>query len=113
MGGSTIAKLIQTINVTSSNVGYIKTGDMIPAGTTLEEIFINMLSQKASAKLEGKLSSSNDVEFDTQKGYITYTAYQNGQGPMEQAYYDNNPNNKLNFFGRSRWRADYNETTAR
>ena len=26
---------------------------MIPAGTTLEEIFINMLSQKASAKLEG------------------------------------------------------------
>ena len=96
-GGSTIAKLIQTINVTSSNVGYIKTGDMIPAGTTLEEIFINMLSQKASAKLEGKLSSSNDVEFGTQKGYITYTAYQNGQGPMEQAYYDNNPNNKLIF----------------
>lgn len=96
-GGSTIAKLIQTINVTSSNVGYIKTGDMIPAGTTLEEIFINMLSQKASAKLEGKLSSSNDVEFGTQKGYITYTAYRNGQGPMEQAYYDNNPNNKLFF----------------
>lgn len=96
-GGSTIAKLIQTINVTSSNVGYIKTGDMIPAGTTLEEIFINMLSQKASAKLEGKLSSSNDVEFGTQKGYITYTAYRNGQGPMEQAYYDNNPNNKLIF----------------
>lgn len=96
-GGSTIAKLIQTINVTSSNVGYIKTGDMIPAGTTLEEIFINMLSQKASAKLEWKLSSSNDVEFGTQKGYITYTAYRNGQGPMEQAYYDNNPNNKLIF----------------
>lgn len=70
---------------------------MIPAGTTLEEIFINMLSQKASAKLEGKLSSSNDVEFGTQKGYITYTAYRNGQGPMEQAYYDNNPNNKLIF----------------
>ena len=96
-GGSTIAKLIQTINVTSSNVGYIKTGDTIPSGTTLEEIFINMLSQKASAKLEWKLSTSNDVEFGTQKGYITYTAYRNGQGPMEQAYYDNNPNNKLIF----------------
>jgi len=38
-----------------------------------------------------------DVEFGTQKGYITYTAYRNGQGPMEQAYYDNNPNNKLIF----------------
>ena len=56
-----------------------------------------MLSQKASAKLEWKLSTSNDVEFGTQKGYITYTAYRNGQGPMEQAYYDNNPNNKLIF----------------
>ena len=96
-GGETISKLLKTISVTSPNVGYIKTGDVIPSGTSYEEIFINMLSQKASARLEGKISTSNDVEYGTQKGYLTYTAYRNGQGPMKQAYYDLVPSNVLNF----------------
>ena len=44
-----------------------------------------------------RISTNKDVEYGSPKGFITYTAVRNSQGPMEQAYYDGNPNNKLNF----------------
>lgn len=37
------------------------------------------------------------MEYGSSRGSITYTAVRNSQGPMEEAYYDGNPNNKLNF----------------
>lgn len=47
--------------------------------------------------MKSKISTANDVEFGSQKGFITYTAIRNGQGPMEAAFYDDASNNKLNF----------------
>lgn len=83
--------------MTVDKAGYFKAGDVILEGTTVVDAFIRMLSQKSVGELRSKISTANDVEFGTSKGYITYTASRNGQGPMESAYYDENPNNKLNF----------------
>ncbi len=47
--------------------------------------------------MRSEISTNKDVEYGSPKGFITYTAVRNSQGPMEQAYYDGNPNNKLNF----------------
>lgn len=96
-GGEGTAKFPKNIEVTVDKAGYYKAGDVILAGTTVVDAFITMLSQTAKASLQGKLSTANDVEFGSEKGTITYTAVRNGQGKMEQAYYDDNPNNKLNF----------------
>jgi hypothetical protein len=78
-------------------VGYIKKGDVVLAGQTWETIFRNMLYKPVGGELKGTLSTSNDVEYGTKKGYVTYTATRNGQGAMTKAYYDDNENNKLNF----------------
>lgn len=96
-GGEGTAKFPKNIEVTVDKAGYYKAGDVILAGTSVVDAFITMLSQTAKASLQGKLSTPNDVEFGSEKGTITYTAVRNGQGKMEQAYYDDNPNNKLNF----------------
>lgn len=96
-GSEGTAKFPKNIEVTADKVGYYKAGDVILAGTKVVDALITMLSQAAKASLQGKLSTANDVEFGSEKGTITYTAVRNGQGKMEQAYYDENPNNKLNF----------------
>ena len=95
--GEGTAKFTKNIEVTVDKAGYFKAGDVILEGTTVVDAFIRMLSQKSVGELRSKISTANDVEFGTSKGYITYTASRNGQGPMESAYYDENPNNKLNF----------------
>ena len=99
IGGDSIPKLQNTLSVTASAVGYIKSGDILTAGTTLEDIFRKMLidAQTASAQLKGSISTSNDVEYGTPKGTIAYTAIRGGQGPMIQAYYDGDKNNVLVF----------------
>lgn len=96
-GSEATAKFPKNIEVTADKVGYYKAGDVILAGTKVVDALITMLSQAAKASLQGKLSTANDVEFGSEKGTITYTAVRNGQGKMEQAYYDDNPNNMLNF----------------
>lgn len=95
--GEITAKFTKNVEVTVDKAGYFKAGDVILEGTTVVDAFIRMLSQKSVGELKSKISTPNDVEFGTDKGYITYTASRNGQGPMESAYYDGNPNNKLNF----------------
>ena len=90
-------KLKKNILVNSNDVGYIKKGDVVLAGQTWETIFRNMLYKPVGGELKGTLSTSNDVEYGTKKGYVTYTATRNGQGAMTKAYYDDNENNKLNF----------------
>lgn len=90
-------ELSRDIHVTVSKAGNYKSGDIIPMGTMFEDIFLNMLSQEASARLEGKISTANDVEFGTKKGYLTYTSTRNSQGPIKQAYYDDDPFNVLSF----------------
>lgn len=56
-----------------------------------------MLTSVESASLTGKLSTSNDVEFGTAKGQLTYTANRHGNGPMSKAFYDYIEENKLEF----------------
>lgn len=90
-------KLKQDILVNSSNVGYLKSGDVVLAGQTWEKILRNMLYKPLGADLKSVISTSTDVEYGTQKGYITYTATRNGQGAMKEAYYDDKKENKLNF----------------
>lgn len=90
-------KLKKDILVNSSDVGYIKKGDVVAAGETWEQIFRNMLYRPVGAELRASISTSNDVEYGTPKGYITYTATRNGQGDMKEAYYDDKKENKLNF----------------
>ena len=94
-----VSKLQSTLSVTASAVGYIKSGDVLTAGTTLEDVFRKMLvdARIEKASLTGKISTSNDVEYGTQKGVLTYTAIRGGQGPMKYAYYDGNPDAALSF----------------
>lgn len=90
-------KFSKDVKVTVDKVGYYQAGDTILSGTTLEDAFIKMVSQKSTGDFKGKISTANDVEIGSQKGYITYTAVRNGQGPMVSAYYDDDVNNRLNF----------------
>ena len=90
-------KLKKDILVNSSDVGYIKKGDVVSAGETWEKIFRNMLYRPVGAELRSSISTSNDVEYGTPKGYITYTATRNGQGAMKEAYYDDKKDNILHF----------------
>lgn len=87
----------RNIEVTVDRVGYFKAGDIILGGTTVVDAFIKLISQKSTGELRSEISTNKDVEYGSPKGFITYTAVRNSQGPMEQAYYDGNPNNKLNF----------------
>lgn len=96
-GVDTVTKFSKDVMVTIDKIGYYKAGDIILSGTTIEDAFIKMVSQKSTGELKSKISTANDVEFGSQKGFITYTAIRNGQGPMEAAFYDDASNNKLNF----------------
>ena len=90
-------KLKKDILVNSNDVGYVKKGDVVSAGSTWEQIFRNILYRPVGAELRGVISTGTDVEYGTKKGYITYTATRNGQGGMKEAYYDEKKENKLNF----------------
>ena len=90
-------KLSKAIKVTAQQTGYLKTGHILSEGMSFEDIFISMLSKKESALLIGKLSTSNDLEFGSGKGEISYTVILNGQGPVKNAFIDNSNINKLNF----------------
>lgn len=70
---------------------------MVASGETWEKIFRNMLYRPVGAELRSSISTSNDVEYGTPKGYITYTATRNGQGAMKEAYYDDKKDNILHF----------------
>ena len=56
--------------VTIDKIGYYKAGDIILSGTTIEDAFIKMVSQKSTGELKSKISTANDVEFGSQKGFI-------------------------------------------
>ena len=92
-GGS----LSKDIYVTSPKTGNISPGDLLKEGTTYESIFRTMLISVESASLTGKLSTSNDIEFGTAKGELTYTAHRHGNGPMSKAFYDYIEEHKLEF----------------
>lgn len=96
---STDSKLLKDILVTAPKTGYFSTGNTIAAGQTWEEIFRKMLYEPSQASLQGSLSTSNDVEYGSNKGIITYTPTRNGQGSMKKAYYDNVESNALVFTG--------------
>lgn len=91
------SRLQKDIHVTAPKTGYINTGNVIMAGQTWEDIFRKMLYEPAQATLKSALSTSNDVEYGSLKGKITYTAARNGQGKMKAAFYDNDAKNILNF----------------
>ena len=96
-GGS----LTKDIRVTAPQTGYIKPGDVLKQGTTYESLFRTMLSHAESASLVGHLSTSNDVEYGTAKGQITYIASRYGNGEMIKAYYDYNEAFKMEFSAES------------
>ena len=96
-GGS----LTKDIRVTAPQTGYIKPGDVLKQGTTYESLFRTMLSHAESACLVGHLSTSNDVEYGTAKGQITYIASRYGNGEMIKAYYDYNEAFKMEFSAES------------
>lgn len=85
------------IKVNTQQVGYYKIGDVILSGTTIEKVIKNMLYKASGAELKGTISTSNDVEFGSAKGVITYQAVKNGNGDITKAYYDNNEANILTF----------------
>lgn len=89
--------LLENIDVTSPQTGFIKTGDVLKAGTSLEEVFRTMLTRVETASLEGRISTANDVEFGSSKGVLTYTAKRAGNGTVTNAYYDGVETNKLEF----------------
>ena len=64
-----------------------------------EQIFRKMLYAPTPATLIGKLSTANDVEFGSTKGFITYTATRNDNGAMIKAFYDDKEENVLEFSG--------------
>ncbi|MDD3038813.1 hypothetical protein [Bacteroides sp.] len=90
-------RLSRNILVTSPQTGYIKTGDILPQGMSYEDVFVTMLEKQSSARLTGRLSTANEVEYGTSKGYITYTTTRNGQGIMKKSFYDGLESNKLIF----------------
>lgn len=87
----------ENIQVTTDKVGYYKKGDVILKGTSWEKIIRNMLYKAQGAELKSKLSTSNDVEYGSTKGRITYEAAKNGNGDITEAFYDNNKSNLLAF----------------
>lgn len=90
-------KLKKAIQVTAPQTGYFKPGYVIQAGLSWEDVLRKMLYEPVQATLKSSLSTSNDVEFGSAKGSITYTAARNGQGIMKKAFFDNKEDNKLNF----------------
>lgn len=95
--GGTSQETTENIQVTAPGVGYYKKGDVILKGTSWEKIIKNMLFKMQGAELTGKLSTSNDVEYGSVKGKITYETAKNGNGDITEAYYDNDKANSLVF----------------
>lgn len=94
---SGLSTISSDIKVNAQQVGYYRTGDVILSGTTIEKVIKNMLYKASGAELKGTISTSNDVEFGSAKGVITYQAVKNGNGDITKAYYDNNEANILTF----------------
>lgn len=93
------AGLSRDIRVNSPQTGHIMPGRVLTKGMGYEQIFRKMLYMPTPATLVGKLSTPNDVEFGSTKGFITYTATRNDSGEMTKAYYDDNEENLLEFTG--------------
>lgn len=85
------------IRVTTDKVGYVAAGDVIPLGMSWEQILRKILYKPSPATLTAALSTSNDVEYGSEKGSITYTAAQNESGKMKSACYDGSAENVLAF----------------
>lgn len=93
-GGTSV--LEKDLLVTTS-VGYYSNGNIITKGTSWEEIFRKMMYRPTAATLSGKISTSTDVEYGSNKGTLTYTTRRNDSGAMTSAYYDGNTANLLSF----------------
>lgn len=93
-GGSSV--LLQAISV-NTNVGYLSSGTVLPAGMSIEAILRKMLNQSSAATLQSYISTGTELEVGTQKGSIAYTTYRNNSGSMEKAYYDGSEANSLSF----------------
>lgn len=96
-GGGGSGALSKDLISNASAVGHAGTGIKFPKGTTFEQMFWTIFFKPTPATLTGKISTANDVEYGTAKGYLTYTATRNGNGAMMDAYYDDLPSNKLSF----------------
>lgn len=96
-GGGGSGALSKDLISNASAVGHAGTGIKFPKGTTFEQMFWAIFFKPTPATLTGKISTANDVEYGTAKGYLTYTATRNGNGAMMDAYYDDLPSNKLSF----------------
>ena len=82
---SGLSTISSDIKVNTQQVGYYRTGDVILSGTTIEKVIKNMLYKASGAELKGTISTSNDVEFGSAKGIITYQAVKNGNGAITKA----------------------------
>lgn len=94
VGGS--SETTEEIKVTT-NVGYYANGDKIEVGTPLEMIFKRMLYRPTPADLKSKISTPNNVEYGSTKGFITYTAVKNDNGDIVEAYMDGDQTKILEF----------------
>lgn len=99
IGNGSDTGISRDIRVNSPSVGHIITGSVLPSGMRYEQIFRKMLYAPTPATLVGKLSTANDVEFGSTKGFITYTATRNDNGAMIKAFYDDKEENILEFTG--------------
>lgn len=96
-GNGAATGLSRDIRVNSPSVGNIMTGSVLSSGMGYEQIFRKMLYSPTPATLIGKLSTSNDVEFGSPKGSLSYIATRNDNGPMSKAFYDDIEENALVF----------------
>lgn len=99
IGNGSDTGISRDIRVNSPSVGHIITGSVLPSGMRYEQIFRKMLYAPTPATLIGKLSTANDVEFGSTKGFITYTVTRNDNGAMIKAFYDDKEENVLEFTG--------------
>ena len=97
--GSADTGLSKDIHVNAPKTGHVNPGDILRKGMGYEQIFRKMLYAPTPATLIGKLSTANDVEFGSAKGFITYTATRNDNGAMIKAFYDDKEENVLEFAG--------------
>ncbi len=97
--GSADAGLSKDIHVNAPKTGHVNPGEILRKGMGYEQIFRKMLYAPTPATLIGKLSTANDVEFGSTKGFITYTATRNDNGAMIKAFYDDKEENVLEFTG--------------
>lgn len=97
--GSADAGLSKDIHVNAPKTGHVNPGEILRKGMGYEQIFRKMLYAPTPATLIGKLSTANDVEFGSTKGFITYTATRNDNGAMIKAFYDDKEENVLEFSG--------------